>query len=216
MPDRPGMRDEPRRRWRPPRYALIAFAVALGVVVGLVAALLRSPHAPAAGPGPLNGQVTWPAGMKRAPPFTLRDERGRTVSLRSLQGHPVLVTFLDSHSKRDGSVEGRLLREVLGGLRETRATLLVVSVDPWADTPAGARAFAAHARWRGNWHWLFGDRAALAPVWRAFNIVVKRVPGDVLHSAALYVVDSRGDLRAAYLFPFSAGTVASDVRGLEG
>ena len=56
----------------------------------------------------------------------------------------------------------------------------------------------------------------VTPVWRGFNIAVKRVPGDVLHSAALYVLDPRGDLRAAYLFPFAAGSVASDVRRLAG
>jgi protein SCO1/2 len=210
------MADDPLQRWRPPRYALVAFAAAIGVFVGLTAALLRTSHAPAAGPGPLHAQVTWAAGAKRAPPFDLRDQRGRSVSLRSLQGHPVLVTFLDSQCKRECPVEGRVLRDVLGGLNGTGAVLLVVSVDPWADTPTSARAFAAHARWHGNWHWLLGNRAALAPVWRGFNIAVKRVPGDVLHSAALYVIDPRGDLRAAYLFPFSAGTVASDVRRLEG
>lgn len=204
------------RRWRPPRYALIALAAAIGAIVGLTAALVRSTHAPAAGPAPLHAQVTWPAGKKHAPAFALRDERGRSVSLRSLQGHPVLVTFLDSQCKRECPVEGRVLRDILSGVKGTGAALLVVSVDPWADTPAGARAFAAHARWHGNWHWLLGDRAALAPVWRAFDIGVKRVPGDVLHSAALYVVDPRGDLRAAYLFPFSGGTVASDVRRLDG
>jgi len=210
------MVEDPSRKWRPPRSALFALAAAIGILVGLTAALLRSSHAPAAGPGPLHAQVTWMSGMKHAPPFTLRDQRGRSVSLRSLQGHPVLVTFLDSQCKRECPVEGRVLRDVLGDSKDTGAVLLIVSVDPWADTPVSARAFAAHARWRGNWHWLLGDRAALTPVWRGFNIAVKRVPGDVLHSAALYVLDPRGDLRAAYLFPFAAGSVASDVRRLAG
>ena len=210
------MVEDPSRKWCPPRSALFALAAAIGILVGLTAALLRSSHAPAAGPGPLHAQVTWMSGMKHAPPFTLRDQRGRSVSLRSLQGHPVLVTFLDSQCKRECPVEGRVLRDVLGDSKDTGAVLLVVSVDPWADTPVSARAFAAHARWRGNWHWLLGDRAALTPVWRGFNIAVKRVPGDVLHSAALYVLDPRGDLRAAYLFPFAAGSVASDVRRLAG
>jgi len=200
-------------RWRPPHYALVACAAAIGAVVGLAVAL-RSPHAPAAEPGPLRAQVTWPARAERAPTFSLGDQRGRSVSLRSLHGHAVLVTFLDSQCKRECPVEGRVLRDVLLRVRDAGAVVLVVSVDPWADTPASARAFAARARWRGDWHWLLGDKAALAPVWRAFNIAVKRVPGDVLHSAALYVIDPHGDLRAAYLFPFSAEAVASDVRRL--
>jgi protein SCO1 len=208
--------DDPLRRWRPPRYALFALAAGVGVLVGLTAALLRSSHAPAADPGVLRAQVTWAAGAKPAPAFSLRDQRGRLVSLQSLRGRPVLVTFLDSQCKRECPVEGRVLGDVLRDLRQTGSVVLVVSVDPWADTAASARSFAARAHWRGDWHWLLGHRAALAPVWRRFDIAVKRVPGDVLHSAALYLVDPRGDLRAAYLFPFSARAVASDVRSVVG
>ena len=80
--------------WRPPRYALIAAAAALGVLIGLVAALLRSSHAPAAPPESMRAQVTWPPGTKRAPLFALRDQRGQVVSTASLRGRPVLVTFI--------------------------------------------------------------------------------------------------------------------------
>src|SRR5438270_13804191 len=108
------MTDEPRRPWRPPRSALVASAAVLGVVIGLVAARLRSSHAPAAEPRPLQAQVTWPAGTKPAPAFSLRDQVGRSVSLRSLHGHAVLLTFLDSHCRRECPVEGHVLRDVLG------------------------------------------------------------------------------------------------------
>jgi cytochrome oxidase Cu insertion factor (SCO1/SenC/PrrC family) len=203
------------RFWRPPRYALPAVAAALGVLIGLTAALVRGGHAPAAEqPGPLRAQVTWAAGANRAPAFTLVDQDGRHISLRSLHGRPVLVTFLDSKCKRECPVEGRVLGNVLHELTGTQAAVLVVSVDPWADSRRSARAFAAKARWQGDWHWLLGDRAALAPVWRDFNIAVKRVPGDILHSAALYLIDGQGYMRAAYLFPFSANVVASDTRRL--
>lgn len=195
---------------------VFAVAAAVGVLVGLTAALSHSSHAPAAEPGVLRAQVTWAAGAKPAPPFSLRDQSGRLVSLHSVRGRPVLVTFLDSQCKRECPIEGRVLGDALRDLRHTGAVLLVVSVDPWADTPASAGAFAARAHWRGDWHWLLGHRAALAPVWRRFNIGVKQVPGDVLHSAALYLIDPQGDLRAAYLFPFSAEAVASDVRSVAG
>ena len=213
-PDQARVANEPARRWRPPGYALVACAAAIGALTGLGVALVRSSHAPAAAPPPLQAQVTWAAGTKHAPAFSLRDEAGRRVSLRSLRGHAVLLTFLDSQCKRECPVEGRVLRSVLDRVKGTGASTLVVSIDPWGDTPASARTFAARARWQGDWHWLLGAKTDLAPVWRAYNIAVKRVPGDVLHAAALYVIDPRGDLRAAYLFPFSADVVAADVRRL--
>jgi cytochrome oxidase Cu insertion factor (SCO1/SenC/PrrC family) len=195
---------------------VFAVAAAVGVFVGLTAALLHSSHAPAAEPGVLRAQVTWAAGAKPAPQFSLRDQTGRLVSLHSVSGRPVLVTFLDSQCKRECPIEGRVLGDALRDLRHTGVVLLVVSVDPWADTPVSAGAFAIRAHWRGDWHWLLGRKATLARVWRRFNIGIKRVPGDVLHSAALYLIDPHGDLRAAFLFPFSAEAVASDVRSVAG
>jgi protein SCO1/2 len=201
---------------RPPRQlGFVLIAAAIGTVIGLLAALLRhGSESPAAQASFLKAQVTWAAGAKPSPPVALRDQSGQTVSLRSLHGHVVLLTFLDSKCKSACPIEGRALRNVLQRVRATGAVPVVVSVDPWADTPASARAFAAHAEWAGNWHWLLGSRAKLAPVWRAYDVGVKRTPGDILHTVVLYVIDPRGDLRAGYLFPFPARAVAETVQQL--
>ena len=201
------------RRLRPQlRFAL--FAATIGIAIGLAAALLHRSQGSAAQPSPLRAQITWAAGAKPAPGLALRDQRGAIISLRSLRGRVVLLTFLDSRCTRECPIEGHVLRDVLRGIKGTGAVTVVVSVDPWADTPASARTFAARAGWSGNWQWLLGDKAALAPVWRAYNIAVKRTPGDILHSTALYLIDPGGDLRAGYLFPFSGTAVAQDVRRL--
>jgi cytochrome oxidase Cu insertion factor (SCO1/SenC/PrrC family) len=212
------MADEPAPRRTLRRYALIIGAAAtLGTAIGLGAALLRTSHTPAAqGAASLRAQVTWAPGTRPAPPVALRDENGALVSLHSLRGHVVLLTFLDSRCKRECPVEGHTLADVQRRVAGTSAVLAVVSVDPWADTAASARAFAARSGWRGEWHWLLDRKASLAPVWRAYNIAVKRTPGDILHALALYLIDPRGDLRAGYLFPFAPGAVAHDVRRLAG
>src|SRR5256885_6000146 len=54
-------------------------------------------------------------------------------------------------STRECPIEGRVLRDVLRGIKGTGADAVVVSVDPWADTPASARTFAERAGWPGNW-----------------------------------------------------------------
>jgi protein SCO1/2 len=216
------MADKPAPRRAPPRYALLIGAAALlGAAIGSGAALFRTSHSPAASDTPaaegqqsLRAQVTWGPGRKLAPPIALPDESGKMVSLHSLRGHVVLLTFLDSRCKRECPVEGRTLAAVQRQVAGTSAELAVISVDPWADTAASVRVFAARSRWRGHWHWLLGRKTSLAPVWRAYNIVVKRTPGDILHATALYLIDSRGYLRAGYLFPFAADVVAGDVRRL--
>jgi cytochrome oxidase Cu insertion factor (SCO1/SenC/PrrC family) len=202
-------------RGRRSSLRFLLLAVTLGIAIGLGAALLiHRPQQPAAQPDPLQAQATWPAGARRAPAVSLRDEAGATVSLRSLRGRVVLLTFLDSKCTRECPLEGRVLGDALHEIAGTQAVALVVSVDPWADTASSAHAFAEHAGWSGKWHWLLGKRSELAPVWHAYNIAVRRTPGDVLHSAALYLVDPQGNLRDAYLFPFSARQVAQNVRRL--
>jgi protein SCO1 len=207
---------EGERRRRPPQLRLLLFAAIVGTAFGIAAALFHGSARPDAQPSPLRAQITWAPGAKPAPGLALRDQFGALVSLRSLHGHVVLLTFLDSRCKRECPLEGHVLRDVQRGLRGTGVVPVVVSVDPWADTGASAKAFAARSGWSGGWHWLLGSRAALAPVWRAYHIAVRRTPGDVLHSTALYVIDSVGDLRAGYLFPFSAAAVTRDVQRVEG
>lgn len=198
----------PRAGWA----LVLVLAAVIGSAVGI--GLARNSPSVAA-PADLQAQVTWAPGTKAASDFAFKDQNGRLVSLRSVRGRPVLLTFLDSRCKAQCPLEGRVLGEVGRRLdRPSRPVLMVVSIDPWADTAATARAFTAESRWSGPWHWLFGTKVTLAPVWRRYGIGVKPAGGDIGHSTALYLIDGRGDMRAGYLFPFSAATVARDARAL--
>ena len=190
--------------------------VTLGTAAGLGAALLHGGGGNAATGRPqvIRAQIRWDAGVKAAPSFSLRDQNGRRLSPAAWRGRPVVLTFLDSVCKRACPLEGRVLTDLQRQARGTRMVLAVVGVDPWSETPATARKFAARLHWAGDWHWFLGPLGALRPVWRSYDIGVRRVPGDVVHSLALYVIDAHGDMRAGYLFPFSAADVAHDVRAL--
>jgi cytochrome oxidase Cu insertion factor (SCO1/SenC/PrrC family) len=203
-----------RRRW----YAIsVGSAAIVGIAIG--AAFHSRLVGPAASAGPaapaLHGQATWAPGRRPAPAFALRDQRGRRVSLASLRGGTVALTFMDSLCKQACPVEGRMLavaiRQVAPG---TRPRLVVVSVDPGGDT---ARSIGHAVR---EWHlpagttWLLGTHAQLEPVWDAYRITVDPVSGDVVHSTAVYLIDKRGDERAGFLLPFIPGLVADDLRAL--
>jgi protein SCO1/2 len=208
------MASRTNRSRRP--VALVVLAATIGVAIGLGVALLRSSHAPAAGDpsSSLQAQATWPAGARLAPQIALRDDAGKTLRLSSLRGHVVLLTFLDSRCKRECPVEGRTLGDLQRRIGGTGAVLVVVSVDPWADTVRSVHEFASRAGWRESWHWLLGRKSQLRPVWQSYDIAVKRTPADVLHGTALYVIDRRGDVRSGYLFPFGADAVAREVQML--
>jgi cytochrome oxidase Cu insertion factor (SCO1/SenC/PrrC family) len=203
-----------RSRWTTTIVAAACAGIGFGTVLGFA-----RPWSPARSPvttAPSSDQSVprWGPGSRRAPGFALETSAGRLVSLRSQRGRIVLLTFLDSRCTRACPLEGRLLTDVQRRLRGTnvRPSLLVVTVDPWGDTSQSSRAFMRKAGWVLPWHWLGGSPRELRPVWRTYGVGVRRVPGDILHTVVLYLIDPRGYERAAYLFPFPPRLVARDVR----
>ena len=192
-------------------------ATIVGIAIGVLlhGRLTTRPAAARPALPSLHGEATWVAGRRPAPAFMLRDQHGRRVSLRSLRGRNVVLTFQDSLCKQACPVEGRMLAAALRQVPEaSRPQVVVVSVDPAGDTPKTVAA-ALH-KWRlgDGVSWLLGSRAELRPVWRAYQITVLPVAGDIVHSTALYVIDRSGHERAGFLLPFVPALLADDLRVL--
>jgi protein SCO1/2 len=209
----------PRHR----RLASLVLSVALGAAVAGVAggialhfAFGGRSSAPAAVLPVYHGAQSWGAGQRRAPGFALRDQDGRIVSLASLRGRTVLLTFLDSHCRQQCPLAGRELGSIVRSLpRAERPAVLIVSVNP-ADTARSARAAARRWALAGGWHWLLGPRRRIVSVEHAYGIEVRPAQGDLIHTVALYLVDRRGFERTGYLFPFLPGFVTHDLGRLSG
>ena len=201
---------------------VVALAGGIGIAVGAGLYLLdshRSPSASADNLPAFHGQATWGPGTRDAAGFTLRDQSGGSISLASLRGRPVLLTFLDSRCKQECPIQGRQLASILWRLPAARRpALLIVSVDPSGDTPASIRH--AMTRWGlagpWTWHWLNGARSRLAAVWHRYGVTVDPSSGDIVHSLVLYLIDRDGYQRTAYLYPFLPGFVQGDLARLAG
>jgi protein SCO1/2 len=204
------------------RRRLVPLLLALGAVggasLGFVAHVAFgetdriSPALPA-----LHGQASWGAGERAAPPFRLRDQNRRVVSLPELQDRPVLLTFLDSHCVDQCPIAGRQLGTILRRMAPPdRPTVVVVSVNPAGDSPGNIRHAMAEWELAGpwRWHWLRGTRAELARVWAAYGIAVQPTTNDITHGLALDLVDRRGFQRTGYLFPFLPNFVQLDLQML--
>jgi cytochrome oxidase Cu insertion factor (SCO1/SenC/PrrC family) len=201
--------------------AVLAAGALVGVGVGVGAHHLLAKPSPTSSPLPasvrLDGEATWPAGARAAPPITtLSDQSGHRFSLRSLRGHTVAMVFFDSHCRQECPLAGRALAAAERSLpRAQRPVLVVVSVNP-LDTPASTRAAARSWGLAGvaRWHWLSGNHAQLAAVWKAYHISVQPEKGDINHTEALYLIDGQGDERSGYLYPYIPGRVTHDLRML--
>src|SRR2546422_35803 len=111
--------SRPGRGTALPRWLPILAGAAIGVAGALVAALLVHPLAhpvrqPPVPPQPAQAaiaDVTWPAGARPAPVFTLTDQNGSPLSLSSERGRVVLLTFMDSVCRKLCPIEGGELTE---------------------------------------------------------------------------------------------------------
>jgi protein SCO1/2 len=160
----------------------------------------------------LAGTDVWPAGARPAPAFAVRDQNGQMITHSALHGRIWAITFLDSRCRQACPVVAHDLattQRLLG--HKDPLVVVLVSVLPDYDTPARVRAFAREAGLTGNWHWLLGTQHQLAPLWKEYGIYV--VSG-VEHTAALYLVDKRGDVRVADGVPFIPSQLAGSIRAL--
>src|SRR3954462_13956097 len=118
------------------RIALFVTAVLALSAAALVTLLARPDGGAGSAPG-FAGAVR-PA----IPPqdFSLRDEDGRTVSLRDYRGRVVVLTFMYTTCRDTCPLTATQIRGALDDL-DRDVPALAVSVDPVNDTPERARRF---------------------------------------------------------------------------
>jgi protein SCO1/2 len=153
-----------------------------------------------------------------APAFSLRTPDRRTVSLASLRGDWVLVTFLYTHCPDVcpliATNIGAALRNLPAGTQNVRA--VAISVDPEGDTPASVRRFVRAHRLPASFEYLIGSRAELSRVWRAYHVAADGGPEDTVdHSAYTLLVDPSGRQRARYDARIEPRQVLHDLRVLD-
>ena len=190
--------------------ALVLVAV-FALVATVLAASGSDEEAPSTGASSFAGAVM-PKGL-RAPDFELKNQDGETVSMRSLRGKPVVVTFLYTHCEDTCPVQAQTVRGALDQLGHDLPAI-AIAVDPPRDTEASARAFLSEQRALGRIDFLLGTRAELKPVWDGFHIAPQRAKQE--HQARFTLVDAKGYQRVG--FPGFAATpegVAHDLRMLE-
>ena len=153
-------------------------------------------------------------GASPAPGFRLRDQFGRWVSLTSLRGRPVIVTFVGATCTTLCPVVAETIHRTVAelGPDSRRVEVVAISTDPEHDTPAAVRRFSLAHRLLGTWHYLVASRAILAPIWRAYHLYVapKGAPAQLAdaHTSATYLLDASGRERVLM-------TSSPDVVGLD-
>lgn len=147
-------------------------------------------------------------------PLSLVDQSGRTVTLEQFKGRPVLVTFAYAHCEAVCPV---LVSEVLGArdaLASPKPVVLIVTLDPWRDTPSRLGSIAERWGASGDVHVLSGAPDSVERVlneWRVPRARNERT-GDVSHPSVVYVIGTDGKI--AYVLSGSQPVIRAAVEAL--
>jgi cytochrome oxidase Cu insertion factor (SCO1/SenC/PrrC family) len=148
----------------------------------------------------------------QAPAFSLTNQHGHPVTLASLRGKVVLLTFLDPVCTSDCPLiaqEFRQADQLLGG-QSRQVELVAVVTNPVYNQPEYTAAFdrQEHLSSLPNWQYLTGSVTQLKKVWRQYGIAAQILPagGMIGHSDIAYVIDRAGRTRTELNFDPGPGT----------
>ena len=136
-----------------------------------------------------------------APAFRLTDQSGRPVSLSSLRGRTVALTFLDPVCTSDCPLIAQEFRNAnaLIGADARRVVFVAVVANPIYRAATFTNAFDReegldHMR---NWLYLTGSLPALERVWNNYGVIAALEPAGamVAHSEVAYLIDAQGHTR---------------------
>jgi cytochrome oxidase Cu insertion factor (SCO1/SenC/PrrC family) len=151
----------------------------------------------------------------RAPAFQLTNQDGHQVSLASLRGKVVLLTFLDPVCVSDCPLiaqEFRQADQLLAG-QQRQVELVAVVANPVYNALGYTQAFdrQEHLNTLPNWDYLTGSVAQLRAVWRQYGVAAQILPagGMIGHSDVAYVIDRSGRTRTELNFEPGPGTASS-------
>jgi cytochrome oxidase Cu insertion factor (SCO1/SenC/PrrC family) len=150
-----------------------------------------------------------------APAFSLTSQDGRPVTLASLRGKVVLLTFLDPVCTSDCPLIAQEFRQAghLLGTAGRQVELVAIVANPVDYQLGYTRAFDNEEDLTGvrNWLYLTGSLAQLQQAWRAYGVVADIEPAGAMiaHNDVAFAIDSRGRVRQEMGFDPGPGTAAT-------
>ncbi len=204
---RAALRFASRRSWG---VALVVWILAGLVGGGLwVARRVDGARRAAAAYAPLAEEERLPEAYPRtfdpAPALGLVDQAGARLDLATLRGKTVLVSFAFAHCVTVCPMLIGTLHAATEGLPPAEMAVVVITLDPWRDTPGNLAAIAAS--WKlermPSARLLSGGVDEVNAVLAAWGAGGNRdeTTGEISHPGLIYVVDSQSRIAFRFLNP---------------
>ncbi len=171
-----------------------------------------------------------------APDFTLTDQNGKTVTLSSLHGNAIALTFIYTNCTDICPLIAQKFHTAYQALSPTvqqHVKLLAVTVDPARDNQAALEKFSQvhELADNPNWHAMTGDRATLEAIWKAYYIDASgmiaedAVPANAsptptvegappAHTDAIFIIDKDGNERVLMRSSADPKDITSNLKAL--
>jgi protein SCO1 len=137
-----------------------------------------------------------------APALRLTDQHGAAFDFAALRGRPALVTFAYAHCATICPLVVKHALDAQATLRGSshEPVVIVVTLDPWRDTPSRLPGMAASWGLPADGAWILGGSvAAVEAALDAWEVPRSRnlTTGEVTHPSLTYIVDAAGVLAYA-------------------
>jgi cytochrome oxidase Cu insertion factor (SCO1/SenC/PrrC family) len=180
-------------------WTVLGVALAVGVGIGAVIAAAGSSSQPptpiADTQGPTNPNLDPGVSLSAvAPGFALTDQFGTRVSLHSLRGKVVVLSFNDPECTTicPLTTTALLRAKNLLGPAAARVELLGIGANPEKTQVKWVRAYSRAHGMLHKWRFLTGPLPELKRVWRAYGIEAAVVNGSIDHTPATFVIGPDG------------------------
>jgi cytochrome oxidase Cu insertion factor (SCO1/SenC/PrrC family) len=157
-------------------------------------------------------------GAEPAPDFRLVNQFGQPMSLSQFRGKVVLLGFEDSQCTTVCPLTTQAMVEAkqLLGPAGDQVQLLGVDANPGATSVADVLSYSRTHGMVNKWNFLTGSLAQLKATWRAYHIAVQIEQGQIDHTPALFVIDSKGREQKLYLTQMAYSSVVQSAQVLAG
>jgi cytochrome oxidase Cu insertion factor (SCO1/SenC/PrrC family) len=196
------------------QWTVLGVALLIGVGIGTAIAATRSSGAPST-PVSATNAVTSPQldpGSPLnavAPAFTLTDQFGKRVSLRSLRGKVVVLSFNDPQCTTICPLTTTALLQAkqLLGPAASGVELIGIGANPEKTQVKWVRDYSNVHGMLHRWRFLTGSLPQLKRVWAAYGIEASVLNGTIDHTPATFVIDQRGRESRLYLTEMAYSSV---------
>ena len=136
-----------------------------------------------------------------APEFTLTDQFGRPVSLRSYRGKVVILAFNDSECTTVCPLTTAALvdAKAMLGAAGSQVQLLGIDANPKATAIDDVLSYSQLHGMLYQWQYLTGSLPQLESVWKDYSVGVDVSQHQIDHEPAIFVINQQGRLAKLYL-----------------